>query len=184
MAALAVVSPRRGILEEMVLEEGGWVEQGAVIGKVSNPESLEAVLEVPQDEAGSLAVGMPVRLFVTGHQLWGVIRGLGPAARQGTVQMAVSPKGDWPEGLRPGLTVEGEVVVEQKTNALLVVRPQEYRGPGGGFVYVVVGRKAMRRQVLFGSVLGDRVVVQEGLLPGDVVAVAHPPWKGEDVRLP
>lgn len=184
LSALAVVAPRQGILEEMILEEGAWVEAGTVVGKVSNPESLEAVLEVPQEEAGNLAVGLPVRVFVTGHDLWGVIRGLGPAARQGTVQVLVRPTEGWPEGLRPGLTVEGEVVVERKGKTLLVRRPQEYRGPGAYLVYAVVGRKAVRRQVIFGNAVGDRVEVREGLSPGERVVVIHPPWRREEVRLP
>jgi multidrug resistance efflux pump len=156
LKALSVTSPRPGIVEELSVEAGGWVEAGSVVGKVSNPEGLEAVLEIPQEEAGNLSLGMPVRVFVTEHSLWGVVRGLGPAARQGTVQVLVSPREAWPTSLRPGLTAEGEILVEQKDKALLVVRPQEYRGPGEGFVYQALGSKAVARGWFLGALLAKR----------------------------
>lgn len=182
--ALTLRSPRDGLLEDLVVQPGAWVEAGEVVGRVSDVESLEAVVEVPQDEARGLRAGNEVRLYAGGLELKGEVRGLGAAAKQGMVQVFVKRLGSWPRDLRPGSTVEAEIFAEKKRGVLLVPRPDTYRGPGEGFVYVVAGSKAVRRRVVFGGAAGDVVEVISGLSEGDRVVVAHPPWEGEEHELP
>lgn len=182
--ALTLHSPRDGLLEELVVQPGAWVEAGEVVGRVSDIASLEAVVEVPQDEARGLRSGNEVKLYAGGLDLEGEVRGLGAAAKQGMVQVFVKLSGSWSRDLRPGSTVEAEILAEKKRGALLLPRPDTYRGPGEGFAYVVAGSKAVRKRVVFGGAAGDVVEVISGLSEGDRVVVAHPPWEGEEHELP
>ncbi|HEX8242028.1 MAG TPA: HlyD family efflux transporter periplasmic adaptor subunit, partial [Longimicrobium sp.] len=57
IASMQVRSPQNGVLQELPVELGQWVNSGATLAKVVQPGRLKAVLRIPETQARDLAVG-------------------------------------------------------------------------------------------------------------------------------
>ncbi len=59
----------------------------------------------------------------------------------------------------------------QRRNAIVVPQKAVLQSPSGPFVYVVENGKAIVRNIKLGERVGDNLVVEDGLKPGDLVIV-------------
>jgi HlyD family secretion protein len=72
-----------------------------------------------------------------------------------------------PEGLRSGMSAEMNIITRERQNVVVVPTEAE----SGGFVWVIDGSKAMRREVEVGVRDLSKVEVVSGINEGDVVVV-------------
>ena len=71
--------------------------------------------------------------------------------------------------LRPGLYVTASVAQPARARVIVVPSTALQAGPSGDSVYVVRQGKAVPLAVTAGARVGERIVVERGLQPGDVI---------------
>jgi HlyD family secretion protein len=174
IASMQVRSPQGGVLQELPVELGQWVNSGATLAKVVQPGSLKAVLRIPETQARDLAVGQPASIDTRNGVVPGRVTRIDPAAQNGTVTVDVALQGPLPRGARPDMSVDGTVDLERLGNVLHVGRPAYGQAEStlGMFRLLPGGHEAERVSVRLGRGSATAVEVLGGLKPGDVVILS------------
>ena len=76
--------------------------------------------------------------------------------------------------LRPGMTAEVEIQVEERSRALTIPLDAAFEREGRSLVYVAAGRSVRPREVVLGPSNQDFVVVERGLRKGERVCLRDP----------
>ncbi len=177
-----IVSPMDGIVLRRDGEVGEIAEVGQVLVRVGVPKPLEIVAEVNEEDIPRVVLGQTALLRTDAFKerpLEGKVREITPMGDPvaKTFRIRIALPDDTP--LKPGMSVEANVVSREKPNALLV--PAD--AVAGSTVYVVVGDVARRREVTAG-IRGTRAVeILAGLGESDRVASPAPAGAGTDVRI-
>ena len=174
VASMQVTAGATGVLQEMNLEEGQWVNPGQLLAKVAQPERLKAVLRIPETQAKDLAVELPAVVDTRNGTVRGHVSRIDPAVQDGTVAVDVTLDGPAPQGARPDLSVDGTIEVERLANVLYVGRPADGQSDAtlGMFKLVNGGHEAVRVSVRLGKASVNTVEVRGGLDPGDEVILS------------
>jgi Multidrug resistance efflux pump len=185
--SMEVRAGAEGVLQDMDLQPGQWVQPGTLLAKVAQPGRLKAVLRIPETQAKDVQIGQVASVdtrngIVPGH----VIR-IDPSVQNGTVTVDVGLEGKLPPGARPDLSVDGTVEIERLKNVLYVGRPA-YGQPEstvGLFKLTPEGKEAARVNVKLGRASVNTIVVEQGLSIGDRVIISDmSAWDSHDrVRL-
>jgi multidrug efflux pump subunit AcrA (membrane-fusion protein) len=185
--ALNVTAGIAGVLQEVAVQEGARVADGANLARVARPDVLIARLQVPEVQAKDVAIGMPVSIDTHNGLVDGRVERIDPAVRNGSVQVDVAPAGKLPSGARPDLSVDGRIRVAQLEHVLSVGRPALAKADGDLSLFRLdaTGDTASRVPVRIGAASADRVQVVRGLKAGDRVILSDTSqWDGYDrIRL-
>lgn len=174
IAAMNVVAGSAGVLQEMPLEPGQWVNSGETLAKVVQPGRLKAVLRIPETQAKDVTVGQPATIDTRNGIVRGRVVRIDPSVQNGTVTVDVALEGPLPRGARPDLSVDGTVDIERLRNVLYVGRPAYGQAESVVGLYRLGegGREAVRTQVRLGRSSASTIEVQQGLNAGDVVILS------------
>jgi len=174
VASMHVRAGARGVLQEMALEVGQWVNPGQLLAKVAQPERLKAVLRIPETQAKDVSMGQAVIIDTHNGTAKGRVVRADPSVQDGTVSVDVALDGDPPPGARPDLSVEGTIEIERIPNTLYVGRPAEGQsGSAVGLFKLTADRKeAVRVTVKLGRASVNTVEVVQGLARGDEVILS------------
>jgi HlyD family secretion protein len=176
-----------GILQELPLQVGQSVLQGALLAKVAKPDKLKAEIHIPETQMRDVAIGQKALVDTRNGVVEGKVTRIDPGAVAGTVRVDVSFTTALPQGARPDLTVEGTIELERLDNVLYVGRPA-FGDPGTTvklFKLVEGGEEAVRVPVQLGKSSVKTVEVKGGLAEGDVVVLSDmSQWDSTDrIRL-
>jgi len=164
-----IVAPLDGVVLRRDGEIGEIAEVGQILFRVGVPKPLQVVAEVNEEDIPRVALGHTV-LFRTDafpdRRLEGMVREITPmgdvAAK--TYRIKVALPDDTP--LKPGMSVEANIVTREKPNALLI--PAD--ALQGNAVFVLDDGRAHKRDVTVG-IRGTRTVeILGGLADGERVA--------------
>jgi len=172
-----ITAPMAGILNELRIEEGEYVQPGIPVAVLVETDPVKVVVQVPERDIAYFTVGQRTEILadIKGRQqsAEGTITFISELAdaqtRSTRMEITVSN--------RDGLLRSGQIVRARLTRRilenvifvpLLAVIPLEE----GRAVYVVESGQAQRREVTLGAIKGDRVQVTEGLKPGDQLIIA------------
>ena len=174
IASMQVRAVSDGVLQELPVELGQWVNSGAMLAKVVQPGRLKAVLRIPETQARDVAVGQPASIDTRNGIVRGRVSRIDPAAQNGTVTVDVALEGNLPRGARPDLSVDGTVDIERLNNVLYVERPAygQAESSVGLFKLQPGGREASRVTVRLGRASASTIEVVQGLAPGDEVILS------------
>jgi len=173
----SIGAPNSGILNDLMVEEGEYVQAGTPVAEIVDVATVKVVVQVPEKDIPFVEIGdeTPVMAQVGGEkrEIAGavsfIVEVADPDTRTTRVEVAVDN--------RDGLLRSGEIVRARLTrrvipNAvmvpLLAVIPLEK----GKAVYVVENDTAQRREVSLGIIRGTRIQILNGLRPGDRLIVA------------
>ena len=168
-----IFAPMDGVVLRRDGEVGEIAEAGQILFRVGVPKPLQVVAEVNEEDIPRVHVGQTV-LFRTDafpdRQLAGTVREITPmgdvAAK--TFRIKVALPDDTP--LKPGMSVEANIVTREKPNALLV--PAD--AVQGNAVFVVQDGRARKRKVEIGIRGTRQVEVLSGLSEGERAASPAP----------
>jgi len=169
IADYTIVAPMDGVVLRRDGEIGEIAEAGQILFRVGVPKPLQVVAEVNEEDIPRVALGQTV-LFRTDafpdRRLEGTVREITPMGDvvAKTYRIKVALPDDTP--LKPGMSVEANIVTREKPNALLI--PTD--ALQGSAVFVLDGARARKREVKIG-IRGTRSVeVLSGLADGERVA--------------
>ncbi len=174
IATMRVTAGTEGVVQDLSLEPGQWVQSGTTLARVVQPGRLKAVLEIPETQARDLALGQQADVDTRiGHVKGRVIR-MDPASENGTVSVDVGLDGALPQGARPDLTIEGTIEIERLASVLFTGPPAlaQPNAPTTLFRLEPGERFATRVNVRIGRASVNAVEVVEGLKEGDKVILS------------
>ena len=175
VGTLVVRAGEHGVLQELPLQPGQWVNAGTAIGKVVQPGKLKAVLRIGATQAKDVAIGQPAAVDTRNGIVKGHVSRMDPAAVGGTVVIDVSLDDPLPPGARPDMNVEGTVQMERLRNIVFTGRPTigHDNAVVGLFRLDPDGKTATRVQVRLGRASASTVEIAQGLQPGDKVILSE-----------
>jgi HlyD family secretion protein len=174
IASMQVRAPQDGVLQELPVEAGQWVNSGATLAKVVQPGRLKAVLRIAETQARDITIGQRASIDTRNGVVAGTVSRIDPAATNGTVNVDVTLAGPLPRGARPDLSVDGTVDVERLAGVLHVGRPA-YGQPESTLAMFRLepgGNEARKVQVRLGRGSASSVEVLSGLGRNDVVILS------------
>jgi multidrug resistance efflux pump len=175
VGTLVVRAGEHGVLQELSLQPGQWVNAGTAIGKVVQPGKLKAVLRIGETQAKDLAIGQPAVVDTRNGIVKGHVARMDPAAVGGTVVIDISLDGPLPAGARPDLNIDGTIQLERLRNIVFTGRPTigGDNAVVGLFRLDTDGKTATRVQVRLGRASANTAEIVQGLQPGDRVILSE-----------
>ncbi|MBV9346954.1 MAG: efflux RND transporter periplasmic adaptor subunit [Pseudolabrys sp.] len=164
-----IVAPMDGVVLRRDGEIGEIAESGQVLYRVGVPRPLQVVAEVNEEDIPRVAVAQVV-LFRTDafpdRRLEGAVREITPMGDvvAKTYRVKIALPDDTP--LKPGMSVEANIVTREKAGALLI--PAD--AVQNNVVFVIDGNRLRRRAVQLGIKGTRNVEVISGLEEGEPTA--------------
>lgn len=169
IADYIITAPMDGVVLRRDGEIGEIAEAGQILFRVGVPKPLQVVAEVNEEDIPRVALTQKV-LFRTDafpdHSLQGSVREITPMGdvNAKTYRIKVSLPDDTP--LKPGMSVEANVITREKPNALIVPADAVQNNA----VFVIDGDRVRKRTVTIG-IKGTRAVeILSGVNEGEHVA--------------
>ena len=169
IADYTIVAPMDGVVLRRDGEIGEIAEVGQILFRVGVPKPLQVVAEVNEEDIPRVALGQTV-LFRTDafpdRQLEGQVREITPMGdvNAKTYRVKIALPDDTP--LKPGMSVEANIVTREKPNALLI--PAD--AVQGNAVFVLDGATVRKRDIKIGIRGTRELEVLSGLADGERVA--------------
>jgi len=163
-----------GILQELDVDVGQQVAQGAPLAKVSQPTQLKAALQIAETQAKDIQIGQKASVDTHNGVIPGHVMRIDPSVANGTRVVDVKLDGALPPGAVPDLSVEGTIEIERLADVLYVGRPVhgDANTTVGLFKLVDGGSEAVRVPVGIGSESVNTVEIRKGLNVGDAVILS------------
>lgn len=173
---LTLRAPAAGVVLDLEVEVHGWVERYQPLLVLGDPEKLELELQLPPDQASSVAPGDEVLFVPVGRPgQEGRARIITRVPRVDPVTRTVTLRAKLVEGSRallPGLFVEGSLIRGGESTALSVPETAVIRIAGKDCVFVRSGDGAYEmRPVRAGRFDGSRYEILSGVSLGEQVVV-------------
>jgi multidrug resistance efflux pump len=171
VASMQVRAGAAGVVQELSLEPGQWVQSGQRLARVASPGKLKAVLEIPETQARDVGIGLPAVVDTRDGTVKGHVSRVDPGATNGTVTVDVTLEGALPRGARPDLSVDGTIEIERLKDAVFVGRPASGASETDAQLFKVSadGHSATRVTARLGRASFNAVEIVSGLQPGDRV---------------
>ena len=175
LASLQVKAPTSGILQAMPLELGQRVALGNNVAKIARKDDLIAELKISELKASQVALGQSVTIDTRTSQISGEVMRIDPAVVDGTVQVDVALISALPSEARPDLSINGEVIVARKADALFVRRPAFSQANQTLPVFKIdqAGSYANKTNVRYGLASTSQIEIEHGLSRGDQIIVSE-----------
>lgn len=189
--ALVIRAPHDGVFilkpnpwDGELVKVGQTVWRGMPIGELPDLSSMEAEIFVLEADAGGLKAGVPVSLVVESdprrsHK--GKIKSVEPLARPRTrgvpVQFfsaVVEIASTDPAVMKPGARVRATLELDAREKAIAIPRNALFERKGKRVVFRRDGGRFVAVEVTPGAASPGKVIVEKGLKPGDVIALADP----------
>src|ERR1051325_10801005 len=168
LASLQVRAGIDGVLQQVNVEVGQRVTQGASLAKVVRPTQLKAQLRIPETQARDIALGQGASIDTRNGVVKGHVIRIDPASQNATVAVDVGLDEPLPRGARPDLTVDGTIELERMTNVLHVARPSRAQELTSGTVFRLDDAGgATQVKVRYGRGSVTDIEIAEGLHEGD-----------------
>lgn len=160
------------------LHIGQYLDPGTEITTLQGvDDAIHVDFSVTQETAALLAVGAQIDVAFGGHEQKATIVAIDARVESETRSTIVRALLKGPLLPQPGSSLRVRVPVEEPHDVVVVPASALRRSPGGDTVFVLQKGddgvlRARTRRVQAGTVLGDEVVVRDGLTAGELVAAS------------
>ncbi len=162
------------------LVSGDFAGRSAFVALVYDDQAMEVEVKVGERDLALIKTGQRAAIRLEGapeRPVEASVRTIAPVAdptsRAATVRLRLVAAAAGSADARPGTFARGEIVVEERTGALLMPKAA-IQGGDQPAVRVVVNDAVQVRPVTLGLVQGDRVEVRSGVAAGERVVVLGP----------
>ncbi len=173
LAKSRIIAPVSGVIQQRFIATGDFVKRGDALFEITRPNQLQAWLPYPETVALQVKIGQPAKIYsplTPGEFVSGEITELQPSVGLGSRAIMAIVNLDEPGNLRPKATLTGKVLVETRTQAVMVPNISVVRRPAGQVVYVIVNDQAEARMVQTGHREAGLVEILSGLNGDETVA--------------
>lgn len=185
-----ILAPRAGLVYDVAVREGDWVEAGSLVARVGEIAKLKVLIYVDEPELGKVRERLPVQITwdaapgrtwqASVEKMPAQITPLGTRMVGEVWAMCENPSLDLPPGANVNVRIRSQVV----ENAVSVPKAALRRRGDEMGAYVLNGSRLEWRRVEIGAASEVKAEVRSGLQPGEAVALPadHPLAAGMEVR--
>jgi len=175
VASMQVRAGAAGVVQELALEPGQWVNPGQLLARVAGQERLKAVVRIPETDARDLTLGLTAVVDTRNGTVRAHVSRVDPAVQNGTVAVDLGFDAALPKGARPDLSVDATIQIDRIENALYVGRPAQGGSESEARLFRLDpdGRGAARVPVQLGRGSASTIEVRGGLKEGDRVILSE-----------
>jgi len=184
-----LISPVNGVVERRHVSVGDYVQVGNPMVTVTDTNELRAELPFPETVGHQLVIGQPIvlespiapGLFVDAS-IDQIRPQIGTMSRALVVIAEIENPGKW----KPEATVESTVIVERRSDAVVVPMISVVRRPAGEVVYVLedpVELTVRQRLVETGERQNGSIEIRSGLQAGEAVVADGAHYLSEGARV-
>lgn len=168
---LAIVSPVDGMVGSLSVQPQQALTINQTLMTVIDLAALELEAKVPENAANELIVGMPARIKVNGDPFDAEIKAISPEVVNGEVVARIAFSETAPAGLRQNQRLSARILLQSKTDTLLVEKGPFF-DTFRGHAFKVSGERAEKIPVTLGDISLRHVEVLTGLNEGDTVIIS------------
>ncbi len=156
------------------IELGQQIASGQILARITNPERLEARLQIPQGQARDIQIGLPVEIDTYNGIISGSVSRIEPTVVEGNVSVDIHLDGQLPKGARPDLSVVGTIQIDRLTDILYVGRPVMASADSQCELFKIIedGKYAVRIVAKLGRTSVSTVEILDGLALGDEIILS------------
>lgn len=169
---LAVRAPVDGVVGTLNVVDRAVVAANAPLLTVVDLDRLEVEIEVPENHAEDLGLGMLAEVRVGAANAPARIVAVSPEVVNRQVLARLRFDGPQPPGLRQSQRVSARVVFEERPDVLLLARGPFLEVHGARFAYVLRDGVAERRRLQIGATSVAAVEILDGIAAGERVVIA------------
>lgn len=169
---LNVRAPVDGVIGTLSVADRSVVAANTALMTVVDLSRLEVELEIPENYADDLGLGMSAEVTIGATKAAGKLSALSPEVVRNQVLARVRFDGAQPAGLRQNQRLTARVLIEEKPDVLMLPRGPFVENEGGRSAYVMDGGVAVRRPIQIGATSVSAVEILSGLQLGDKVVIA------------
>ncbi|HBT47588.1 MAG TPA: efflux RND transporter periplasmic adaptor subunit [Peptococcaceae bacterium] len=176
-----IIAAVDGVVQEINVREGTFVSPQEPLMKLVVPGDYEINAYLPAEDVPAVKAGMKVTLIQKRRDgdlvFQGSVKSVAPSAVERVsplglverrVKVTIRPEGEVPE-LRPGYSLDVEFILREQEGKLAVPKTCLFPYEGGDALWVVRDGRAHIQRVEKGMETDELVVIEEGLVPGDLV---------------
>ncbi|MBN7821599.1 efflux RND transporter periplasmic adaptor subunit [Bowmanella yangjiangensis] len=169
---LTLRSPVKGIVGNLAVQDKNQVTRHQAILSVVDLSQFELEVSIPESYADDLAIGMDAQVNFNGETHPATLVTLSPEIENNQVTGRVRFAASTPKGLRQNQRLTTRILMENKTNVLMVQRGQFLESGNGTIAYVVRDGMAKRQRIETGARSLSSVEILAGLQAGDTIIVS------------
>jgi HlyD family secretion protein len=161
--ALHVRAGLNGVLSAVSVEVGQQVTPGTDLVRVADPSHLKATIQIPERQAKDVTIGQSGSIDTHNGVVRGHVTRIDAAVVNGTVAVDVAFDAALPQGVRPELSVDGTIEIEDLKNVEYVGRPVNGQSDATvGIFKLVDDDEAVRVNVKLGRSSVNTIEVAKG----------------------
>lgn len=186
LTKFSIAAPIAGTILTRSVDPGQVVDLSTPLFTLADMSELIVETDVDESYATQIRPGMPAVLQLTGETrtLDGTVSFVAPVVDAETGGLAVKIAFAEPQQAPVGLTVTANIVVDRRDAAMSVPRSAIVTGDGGRGIFVLADGRARRVPVTVIDWPAERLIVTEGLKPGDAFIVdANGITDGQSVKV-
>ena len=168
-----VLAPTSGILNELLVEEGEYLQSGTAVAEIVDMATVKVIVQVPERDIPRFKRGGKAEVFAASPDgievcIVGEITYVSELADERTRSTKMEVTLDNRKRLlRSGQIVRVRLTRRMLTDVVMIPLRSVIPHESGKDVYVVEDGKAQSRKVILGLIRGDKVRVVSGLKAGD-----------------
>lgn len=175
LAKTVVYSPYSGILNDLPVEPGEFVQEGATIAQIVEIDALKVEIQVPEKEVEYLRKGSTMSIISSNSDkplCYGTLTYISEVADPGTRTVKAEISVDNRNGvLRSGQIVRARLNRRSLRNAVMIPLASVIPLENGKVVFIASDGVAERRDVELGVMKGNKVHILSGLSKGDQLII-------------
>ncbi|TMP26850.1 efflux transporter periplasmic adaptor subunit [Pseudoalteromonas rubra] len=172
VASLEIRSPVNGIVGNLSVDQKNSVAKNQPLLSVVDLSHYEVEVNIPENYADDLALGMPAQITLNGRAYAGELTAISPEIVRGQVEGKIRFKETDITGLRQNQRLTSRIVLEEKSGVTYLPRGQFVDAYSGKYAYVLDDGSAVKKPISLGSKSLGQVEVLSGLAVGDTVIIS------------
>ncbi|MCG7537244.1 HlyD family efflux transporter periplasmic adaptor subunit [Pseudoalteromonas sp. OOF1S-7] len=172
VASLEIRSPVNGIVGNLSVDQKNTVAKNQPLLSVVDLSHYEVEVNIPENYADDLALGMPAQITLNGRAYEGELTAISPEIVRGQVEGKIRFKETEITGLRQNQRLTSRIVLEEKTGVTYLPRGQFVDAYSGKYAYVLDEDSAVKKPISLGSKSLGQVEILSGLVEGDTVIIS------------
>ena len=169
---LTIISPVSGIVGNLNVAQKNQVNKNQPVMSVVDLSVFEVEVNIPESYADDLAIGMDAEIYVGNVNTAAKLVSISPEITNNQVIGRIRFNDSPPVGLRQNQRLSTRILMEHRSDVLMVQRGQFLESGGGRIAYVIEDGIANRKAIEIGARSLSSVEILSGLDEGDSIVIS------------
>jgi len=171
---LKIKAPADGVILAINSNEGQRIESDAMLLRMSDLSSFKVVGWINEKFSHFVKTGNLVHVTINNEQLEGVVGEITPMVDDEMLHFNVYLNDKKHAGLKINQSVSIEVISRQQNNVVRIQKQAYFEKHNRHFLYVINGKHAEKKEVIFGTIGNKWCEIVSGLHEGDRILTGTP----------